>query len=150
MNEPNSGDNKPMMQQLSFPTRALCVLILGGCAADDGRLGGSEDALPTPTDTPAETETQSIDNGEEDAPLGENDKGLREKRCCVVKRYACDVGHPFCYPDSNPEVATYCNTMTGTAAGVRIACFGLGIAASSRVVRDGSCGRYNDCYGITY
>lgn len=139
------------MRRHSFLSCVFGLLAFGGCAADDGRNDGSDDLAPAATNTSAETEVQATDVGEDDAPLGENDKALREKRCCVIKNYACDVDHPACYFNENPEVATYCNTMTGTKAGVKIACFGLGIGQnSSRVVRDGSCGRYDDCFGITY
>ncbi len=137
----------------SASLRALCLTVLAGCAADEpgtDNPGGPSELLSK--DEPAEAMTQSIDDGDEEASASDNDKALREKRCCVVKNYACDVNEPWaldiCYDrGGEAEVTTYCNTMTGTKAGVRIACFGLGIGSSSRVVRDGSCGKFSDCDG---
>jgi hypothetical protein len=126
---------------------------LAGCAADEpGADTREEPNAPLSEDEPAEAATQSIDDGDEEASASDNDKALREKRCCVVKNYACDVNEPWaadiCQAQGgNAEVTTYCNTMTGTQAGVRIACFGLGIGSSSRVVRDKSCGKHSDCDG---
>jgi hypothetical protein len=111
---------------------SLGLAMATACATDGVDSLADENVETQPATVAEGVSADAVAAGEEE----EDDKALREKRCCVLK--------------NGFEEIMRCDVHTATKVGSQIYCAAQVVAfgAGSYALRSGSCSRYSDCNNL--